>query len=177
MKKNVIIIFLASLAIVLSLLNFFNTPRIAYINSSILLQKYSAAKKAQATLDEEKKEWEDNIRTLEKEINELNKEAMEKGASWSKSKLAKFKKKLNNKQKDYFKYRSAIEEKSAKREKELMQPVFDNLNSLFEEYGKLKHYDIIFGTVAGGNILFGVDKIDITDEFLKYANKKANNGI
>jgi hypothetical protein len=39
-----------------------------------------------------------------------------------------------------------------------------------KSFGKERGYDIIFGTVSGGNILYGEDAVNITNEFLKYIN-------
>ena len=166
-----VLIILTIFSIALTILNYINTPKIGYIDSSILIQQYPGAVKARETFDTESQEWNTNIQTLEKEIEDLTKEMMENGNSWNKKKLKEEKTKLENKQKDYYRYRSAIEEKANIREQEIMQPVFDELNAMVKEYAESKGIDIVFGTVTGGNILYGNNKIDLTKKFLRYAKK------
>jgi outer membrane protein len=172
-STNTIVIIIAAISLIslaFSIISYFNQPKMAYIDSSILLQKYQGAVQASETLTQETEEWSGNIKTLEDELTTLNTEFVEKGASWNKSKVIEKQKRLETKQQEYYKYRRAIEEKAAKREQELMQPVFDQLNADIADYAKKKGYNLILGTVTGGNILYGADVLDITEEFLEYAN-------
>jgi outer membrane protein len=54
-----------------------------------------------------------------------------------------------------------------------MQGVFDKVNVYLSEYGKKHHYTIIFGTMAGGNIIYADDrKVDITEDVVKGLNER-----
>ena len=163
------------LAVIIAIALYFKIPKIGYIDSAILMQQYRGAIQASELFNEEKEEWENNIITLETELNELNKEFIEKGTNWDQNTIQEKKKKLEDKQKEYYKYRTAIEEKAAKRENELMQPVFDQLNADIADFAKKHNYDIILGTVTGGNILYGTKAKDLTERFLDYANNLIEN--
>jgi outer membrane protein len=149
-----------------------STPKIGYIDSSILLQKYDGAVEARQKLEKETSEWRENIQTLEKELNDMNQDMIKKGATWSRSALKKKKEALEKKQQDYVRYSRAVSEKAAKREQELMQEIFDELNALIKDFGKEQGYDIIWGTVAGGNILYGREGRNLTEQFLDYIKDK-----
>jgi len=123
-------------------------------------------------MDTKANEWKKNIQTLEDELTKLNKDMMENGIRWSKQELQEKEAIMKQKQVDYNRYRRAIEEKANQTEMELMKPVYSDINAKIENFGKDKDYDIILGTVAGGNILYANKSKDLTDEFIEYARKK-----
>ncbi len=163
------------LAVIIAVAIYLQIPKIGYIDSAILMQQYRGAIQASELFNKEKEEWENNIITLETELNELNREFIEKGANWKENTIQEKKKRLEDKQKEYYKYRTAIEEKAAKRENELLQPVFDQLNADIADFAKKHNYDIIWGTLTGGNILYGTKAKDLTERFLDYANNLIEN--
>ncbi|MCK6602774.1 MAG: OmpH family outer membrane protein [Bacteroidetes bacterium] len=146
--------------------------KVAYIDSSQLIEQSKPAIAAREKFTKESDEWKKNVKTLEDALTKMNQEIMTDNNKWSapvrKQKLAEF----DNKQKEYNRYTRAIQEKAAKREKELMQPVFDALNVYVKDFGKEHGYKIIFGTVSGGNILYGAEGADITAEFIEFVNSK-----
>jgi len=176
-KTKLFLITITALCLINLLLFFFFKPsatKVVYIDTTILMTKYKKIIDVKQKLNDESAEWQTNIQTLEKELTELNTQMVEQGASWSKDKLAETQKKIEKKQEDYYRYRRAIEEKTSKREQELLQPVIDEINIMIEDYGKAKHYDMILGTLSGGNVLYGNKSCDVTDEFLDYANSLIN---
>jgi len=50
--------------------------------------------------------------------------------------------------------------------------VINQVNSFIKEYGTQHNYNIIFGTTQGGNIVYAVDALNITDDVLKSLNEK-----
>jgi outer membrane protein len=172
--KHVLIISMFAIIAVVLLMIFkiLFVPRIGYIDSSILLQKYPAAIEANKKLTEDQDKYKKNIETLETELKNLNSTLVEKGPQMAKSEVMVLQKKIESKQEEYYKYRKAIEDKLSSKEKELMQPVFDNINNDMAEYGRKYHYAIIFGTVQGGNILYANKKVDLTNRFIKFCSKK-----
>ncbi len=166
-----VVFVLALYAVIMTTINFLTTPKVGYIDSSVLMQKYTGAIEAREEFDKETKEWEGNIKTLETELTQLNQEFMNEGSKWSKRKVAEKKKELEKKQGDYARYARAIQEKAAKREQELIKPIFDELNVYISDFGKEYNYDIIWGTVTGGNILYGKEGRNLTDEFLEYVKE------
>lgn len=52
------------------------------------------------------------------------------------------------------------------------QQVWSRLNSYMEEYGTKKNYSIILGTQGNGNIMYAQKELDITKDFIEFANKK-----
>ena len=123
-------------------------------------------------MDAKTAEWKKNIQTLEEELTKLNKEMLENGSRWSKQELQSKEDFMKQKQKDYNKYVRAIQEKANQTEGDLLKPVYSEINSKIEAFGKDKGYDIILGTISGGNILYAHKSKDLTDEFIEYTKKK-----
>ena len=167
---NIIIIAAVILSLALSILNFTKTPKIAYIDSSILMDNFKPAIEAREKLSALQEEWDKNLKTLEDELNKMNQEIIDNNSKWSKKTKSEKYSAIEKKNMEYRKYRSAIEEKAQAKEQDIMQPVFDNINLLLQKYGDNKKYSIIYGTVAGGNILYGDNTVNITNEFLMFAN-------
>lgn len=56
--------------------------------------------------------------------------------------------------------------------REKLASVFEKINALLKEYGKARHFDVIFGT-AQGSILYGEGTpADITDEIIAKLNQR-----
>ncbi len=169
---NKIIIGIAAVLIiyaaVIGTLTYFKTSKIAYVDSSILMEKYPAAQKAREEMNKKSEEWRKNIQTLETELNELNQEMVQNASKWSRVTLQQKQEKMQQKQQEYARYSRAINEKAQQLQNELFQPVYTELNAKLSEYGKAKGYDIIFGTVSGGNIVYADKATDLTDKFLEY---------
>lgn len=159
-------------AAVIGTLNFLQTPKIGYVDSSVLMEKYPTAIEAREKFDARMSEWNQNIKTLESEINKLNQEMVADAGKWKKNTLKEKKETLQKKQQDYVRYSRAIQEKAAKLEQELMQPVYAEINAYMKDFGDDAGYEMIFGTLAGGNILFAQDAVDLTKDFLAYAKAK-----
>ncbi len=169
---NKIIIGIAGLLIIyaatMATIAFLKTPKVGYIESSVMMEKYQGAIKARTEMNTKSEEWRKNISTLETELNQLNQEMVQNAAKWSRATLQQKQEKMQQKQSEYGRYSRAINEKAQQLQNELFQPVYAELNTKIAEYGKAKGYDIIFGTVSGGNILYGDKAADITEKFLEY---------
>jgi Skp family chaperone for outer membrane proteins len=159
-------------AIVLSLGGWTTSSQFAFVDNSVLLQNFKDAKAAREKIEAKRQEWTKNAKALEDSVSVVNKELVEFGKSMSKAELKRKTALLETKQQDYLRYVRAVSEKSTKMEKDEMQPIFDELNARIKEYAKTKRYALVFGTVAGGNILYGSDAVDITQEFIDFANHK-----
>lgn len=157
---------------VIGTVNFIRSPKIGYINTNVLLEKYKGAIEAREKIKKQTEEWQNNIRTLETELNQLNQEILDKNDEWDKETRELKQEAFAKKQNDLLRYRRAVSEKAVGLERELMQPVFDELNAYMNDFGRERGYNMIFGTVAGGNILFAKEADDLTDEFLAYVNGK-----
>ena len=55
---------------------------------------------------------------------------------------------------------------------DVSQQVWSRLNSYIQDYGAEKSYSIILGTQGNGNIMYTQKGLDITADFVEFANKR-----
>lgn len=149
----------------------FFVPRIAYVESGKMIANFSEAIKARNLFEEEKGQWEKDLKVIEDSLNTALgnlKSQYEKSGGEKKKQLAASLEKWNT---DYARYARIIEQKKITREQELMQPAIDKINKYMEVWGHDHHYDVIFGTMAGGNIIQANKKLDVTMEALHDLNE------
>ena len=174
MNKNVGIVLIASgFVVVIALLLWikFTTPRIAYVRSGKIVEGYFGMKESRKQFENRVVEWQSNIDTLtnnfQKNLNTYNHEV---------TKLSETEKKrrenlLEMEQAKVEQYQQAIEKKAEDEEKKMLQGALNQINSYIEDYAASHGYDMVFGVTLSGNILYGKESIDITEEILNGINK------
>jgi outer membrane protein len=50
--------------------------------------------------------------------------------------------------------------------------VWDKLNPIVDEFGKKQNYELIMGANGMGTILYGKEKVDITNDLIRFVNEK-----
>lgn len=156
------------IALGLSIFQFSSPKKVAFVESNVLLAEYSESKEAREELNIKIEEWQGNITTLQNELEVLNNELLEKAEGWTTNQREAHLQKMQEKQQEYGRYSQAVNQKAAELETELMEPVYLTINNRIKAFGKEQDYSIIFGTVQGGNILYGDEAINITWDFINY---------
>ncbi|HTF81307.1 MAG TPA: OmpH family outer membrane protein, partial [Cytophagales bacterium] len=70
------------------------------------------------------------------------------------------------------KYSEVVEGKISEEDQKLTQGVVNQVNTFITEYGKKNGYSIIYGTNLSGNIIYGADAYDLTNEILTELNNQ-----
>ncbi|MEM7549575.1 MAG: OmpH family outer membrane protein [Bacteroidota bacterium] len=145
--------------------------KIAYVKSQDLIYAYEGTLEAQQKFNKEKEVWLANVDTLEvnfnRAVNQFNNEYQSMNAK-VRAQRSNF---LDIQQQQLIDYKSAIDEKIKAEDQKMMQAVLNQVNSFIKRYGKEEGYDVILGTTLSGSVLYGNDKLDITDELLIALNK------
>ena len=149
-----------------------NKQNVGFVESNILLTEYSEAQKAREQINEKITEWDANLTTLQQELETLNQEMVEKAEQWKQSERDAHLATMREKQQEYARYNAAVSQKATELEAELMQPIYDAINTRMKDYGEAKGFDLVFGTVQGGNILYGADAVNVTEDFISYLEGK-----
>lgn len=152
---------------------FLMNPKIAYVNSGKLLIGFSEASKVERELKTEEDNWQKQMKSLEDSLqiamNTMSKEYDKSSTAQKKEfqdNLALRNQQVNN-------FRQYNMRRMEKLRQEKLQRVFEKANVFMAEYGKTHHYSIIFGTAAGGNILYGNERsCDITDKIVQGLNER-----
>jgi Skp family chaperone for outer membrane proteins len=78
---------------------------------------------------------------------------------------------LQKRNDDLQRYTNAVKKMSVDKEKELMDPVIRKLNSHLDAWGRRNGYDLVLGTMTGGNILQANAELNVTSQVLKDLNE------
>ncbi len=157
-------------AVIVTMSLFTPKSRVAYVNSGEILKRYKGAVEANKKFEEDSKKWQENINTLQAELDSLNFLFVREGNHWSadrRKEVAGFAKKREG---DLQRYSQAIQQKASARQQELLQPVLADVNNAVAQYAKSESFDIILGTLDG-NIVYAEKTVDITENVLDILNR------
>jgi outer membrane protein len=149
---------IAITSLLISVFNFINAPKIAYVRTAVIVENYSGMKEARALYNLKLTQWQSNIDTLQLQLEK------------SYSDEATNKEKISQDEQMLASYQSAVEEKAIEEEQKMLQGVLNQINTSIEAYALKHNYDIILGTTTSGNVLYGSKVVDITDLVLKELN-------
>lgn len=147
------------------------TPKVAYIRSVYLLENYEGTKEAYEEFQKKAIEWQGNTDTLKSQYQATFMSYRENEATLSKEDKQKVQQDLMQKKANFEKYQQAIQEKSAEEDQKMTEAVFKQIDAYVQVYAKKKGYDLIIGVGTDGNLLYGNDAYDITEEVLIEINK------
>lgn len=152
------------------------SPKIGYVRSSELVNKYAGMQEASVIYKKKMAQWQSNIDTLESDyqrsVGKYNLEFSKSSTAVRKEQEALLEKQRQNIQQ----YVKTLEDKARDEDQKMTDGVIHQINSFVEEYGKSHHYDFILGTTQQGNILYGAKAKDITEEVLEALNENYKKG-
>lgn len=67
---------------------------------------------------------------------------------------------------------TALYRKSEEKNKEIESMIWKRLNPYINDYGKENNYQFIYGANGTGTVLYADEKLNITDELIKYVNQR-----
>lgn len=132
-----------------------NQNKTAYIISDTLVEEYQGMKDAKIAFQQKQMTWQANIDSLQSQNQKALKTDPKKAQLY-----------LQN----VNKYRTQIQTLSQEEDQKMTQVVLGQINTFTELYGKKHDYDLILGTTSDGSILYGSNRLDITDQLLEALN-------
>ncbi len=168
--KLTLLTFFSIAAVVISLsalgYSLAKTPKIAFIRSDELLNKYKGMQEAKAKFEEKAKGWQATSDTLKSSFEAALKTYEKASATMSASARVQKEQELRSRQEEYGRYAQALNQQAEQEDKKLTENVLAQVNAFLKVYGEKHGYDVIFGANGGGSIVHGRDVYDITDEVL-----------
>ncbi len=156
----------------LSVYLFMSRPKMAYVYNDRIFNEYEGVKVGRATYQKQIEIMQANLDTLSNnfkaEVTHYKKSynEMSDNERMLKEQL------LQRQENDILNYKVAIEKQAAEQENAITQGVITQINNFVVEYGKRSGYDYILGVTDNGNILYGPDGDDITDEVIEAINNQ-----
>jgi len=149
----------------------FAQKKIAYVRSTELVYGYLGMQEAHNKYQEKAQIWQANIDTLQNDYNRAVGQYTREASHLSEVEKRHREKMLLNQQENLMSYSRAVNDKANEEDDKITEGVLNQVNSFVEGYGKDHGYDIILGTTLSGNLLYGKETIDITEEVLEALNK------
>ena len=144
--------------------------KIAYIDSSKLIEKSKSIQLIQQEVKLEEEKAKSNLDTLMQEFDRSMKGYEKNIASMSVKEKAMGNELLKNKQAQLMQYQQAVKQKVNNAQQEKMQNALKNINMFISDYGKKNGYTVILAT-SNGSIAYGDESVDITEEIIEGINK------
>lgn len=168
--KSIILLSLTIGALVLSIWAKLSAPKIAYVNSYQLVEKYEGMKEAREVYMGKIKMWQnksDSLRSrLEYELQMLDSLKL---LPKEKSDLMR---QIEHDKLKYHELEQKVAQLTQSEGQTLTEGLLNQINRFVEKYGKEQGYDMIFGTGETGTIIYGKEAINITDQILEGLNKE-----
>ncbi len=163
------------IALLIALGSFFIKPKSAelvYVDVNEMLQGYKRTKIVKAKFEKKAAtmkanvdsllgDWQKELKVYEKERSKMTKKELE-----LKQEL------LGNKQQQINNYQQAIQKQLAEEDQKSTQTVVNDINDFVKEYGKKKGYNIIFGAVGNGNIMYAKEGTNLTPKLVELINNE-----
>lgn len=148
--------------------------KIGYVDSQKILSTFPAAIDAQKELENENTKWGQEIKKMQDELRTLQEELDRQSLLLSEAKRKEKEVELQalyGKVQQYQSQKWGDNGEFFKRQKELLQPVYDKINEVINRISEEEGYDFVLDSVAG-NILYAKEKFDITDKVLEELEKQ-----
>lgn len=144
--------------------------KIAYVDSNKLIEKYKGTEQAKKTYMQKTQVWQANIDTLRSEFKMLMDKYTKERPGMSSKEIELQEQLLQNKQQQLNQYQQAMQQKAADEDKKIMGELIQTVNVTIKEFGKKNGYTLILGANGSGNIAYGEDALDITDQLIEELN-------
>lgn len=173
MKNTKLLFFLGALflvlAITLSIFNYLQKPKIAFVNVQLLYNDFTYKKELEEKLNEVKSKRQAILDSLKIKRDLLGR-TIENEKQKNPENITKYK----TLQEDiYIKENRYIEDNNSLAS-QYNQQVLKQLNQYVQDYGKAKGYSFVFGATSNGSLMYASQTENITTKVLEYINSRYN---
>jgi outer membrane protein len=147
-----------------------NRPRIVYVRSQDLIEKYQGTIEARTEFEGKKNSLVANVDSLKMDFERARNQYINTAARLSGNQRMEQEKALTQQQNQLIQYSNAIDQKVQEEDNKMMQEVLNQINSFVEQYAIRENYSVIMGTTLSGSLLYGEKSLDITDPLLVELN-------
>ena len=147
-----------------------NADKIAYIESSKLLDGYQGMKDARRAFEAKAKGWERQNQTLLSGFKTAVEQYQKSAAGLTEAQRAATEQKLGAQQQEVAQQQQKLQQQAQEEEAKLTSTVLGRINKQVEAYGKARGYRLILIAAPSGTIAYGQKDLDITGPVLTYLN-------
>jgi outer membrane protein len=148
--------------------------RIAYINNDSLIKKYSRYESIMKEAEEKQLEAEKRLMALEQEFMRFYQELEQKAPLMTKSELEKAEKEIERRKLNLDKEKMRLSNELAQYQNNILTAHLETITKIAKAYAEENGFDYVFTYQPGGQMLYGNNAYDITDEIVKRLNADFN---
>jgi outer membrane protein len=149
-----------------------DTDKVAYVESSKLLDGYKGMQDARKTFEAKAKRWEAQNKTMVQGFQNAVQQYQKQAESMTAEQRAATEQKLGAQQQQVGAGQQKLQQQAQEEEAKMTQSVLERLNKQIEKYGKANGYRLILIAAPSGTIAYGRKDLDITPQVLKYINSE-----
>jgi outer membrane protein len=168
MKKSFKVLF------ILFALSLYAQQKIGYIDSQKILSSYQKAQEVKREFDNKVKEWKDEITRRQQELEKLQKNLQTQSFMLTEEARLRKMEEIEKKKTDLETFINDIYRKEGKAEllnKELMQPLLQEIDTVVSEIAKEEGFSLILDA-STGVVIYADDMYDITDRIIETLKNK-----
>ncbi len=150
--------------------------KIAYVRTQHLVDNYLGMKEARTKYQNMETSWQSSLDTLKLDYQKALTQYNSANADMSQEERVKHETLLQKQYENISGYANMLDEKAKAEDDRLTRGVLSQVDSYINDFGKANGYDLIIGVTNAGNVLYGDEAIDITEDILKKLNDNYQNG-
>jgi outer membrane protein len=144
-----------------------STPKLAYINSQVILDQAPGRANVEAQFDKEMENLRKQVKQMDDSLNALLAAYQKAEATLSPAAKTARQKEITGKRDEYEKRAQALQMQAQQRQRELVGPVMTQINQIIDAIRKEEGYAMIFDAGAGGGAIVAADtSLDITNKVI-----------
>ena len=148
-------------------------PKIAYVNTGKLMVGFAESNVVEKEIKTEDEKWQKQYKQLQDSLEATVKKMTKEYNDAPPAKKKEMQDMLSARNQEVNNFKQANIKKIQELRDNKMKGVVEKVNVYLAEYGKKHRYTIIFGTMAGGNIVYADERsIDITEDIIKGLNER-----
>jgi outer membrane protein len=146
--------------------------KIGYVKSDALLGQYKPAMAVQQKIQMESAEAQKDLEGRYKELQVMDADLKKKSEVLTAQALAPQVEKFQKKQNEFYQLQQATQQGMQQKQSQLLEPIFQDISTFINKYGKDNGYTIILGTPVEGLLVYGETAADLTEVILNELNSK-----
>jgi outer membrane protein len=127
-------------------------PKLAYINSTVIIARAPGAAEAQATFERDMARWRSEVQALEDSLRQMIATYEQQQIMLSPERRQERQREIDQKRREYQQRTDTLQQVAQRRQQELVEPIFQNIRSVLVEIRAERDYAMIFDAAAGALI-------------------------
>ncbi len=148
------------------------SAKVGYVKSDALLGQYKPAMAVQRRIDEESATAQKDLQSRYAELQAMDADLKKKSEVLTTQALAPQIDRFQKKQSEFYQLQQSLQQNVSQRQSQLLEPIFQDVSTFINKYGKDHGYTVILGTPVQGLLVYGDPVSDLTETILNEMNSK-----